>query len=103
MQQDHSKYARVRKQGQRHSLIHAICDVYQQDKTEAVLLVDADNAFSSINTTPMLHNISITCPVITTFITNCYMEPARLFIVGNNENQGKVQNKETQQQWALML
>ena len=85
------------------ALIHAICDVYQQDKTEAVLLVDADNAFSSINTTPMLHNISITCPVITTFITNCYMEPARLFIVGNNENQGKVQNKETQQQWALML
>ena len=45
----------------------------------------------------------MSCPVITIFITNCYMEPARLFIVGNNENQGKVQNKEAQQQWALML
>ena len=28
----------------------------------------------------MLHNISITCPLITTFIANCYMEPARLFV-----------------------
>ena len=33
----------------------------------------------------MLHNISITCPLITTFIANCYIEPARLFVVGNHE------------------
>ena len=65
--------------------IHAIYDVYQQDETEAVLLVDADNAFNPINRKVMLHNISITCPLITTFIANCYMEPARLFVVGNHE------------------
>ena len=65
--------------------IHTIYDVYQQDGTEAVLLVDADNAFNSINRKAMLHNISITCPLITTFIANCYMEPARLFVVGNHE------------------
>ena len=65
--------------------IHAIYDVYQQDGTEAVLLVDADNAFNSINRKAMLHNISITCPLITTFIANCYMKPARLFVVGNHE------------------
>ena len=65
--------------------IHAIYDVYQQDGTEAVLLVDADNAFNSINRKAMLHNISLTCPLITTFIANCYMEPARLFVVGNHE------------------
>ena len=29
--------------------ICAIYDVYQQDETEAALLVDADSAFSSIN------------------------------------------------------
>ena len=40
--------------------IHAIYDVYQQDETEAVLLVNADNAFNSINRKAMLHNISIT-------------------------------------------
>ena len=65
--------------------IHAIYDVYQQDETDAVLLVDADNAFNSINKKAMLHNISLTCPLITTFIANCYMEPARLFVAWNHE------------------
>ena len=65
--------------------IHAIYDVYQQDETDAVLLVDADNAFNSINRKAMLHNISITCPLITTFIANCYMKPARLFVARNHE------------------
>ena len=65
--------------------IHAIYDVYQQDETDAALLVDADNAFNSINRKAMLHNISITCPLITTFIANCYMKPARLFVARNHE------------------
>ena len=65
--------------------IYAIYDVYQQDETKAVLLVNADNAFNSINRKAMLHNTSITCPLITTIIANCYMEPARLFLVGNHE------------------
>ena len=54
--------------------IHAIYEVYQQDETEAVLLVDAGNAFNSINRKAILHNISITCPLIITFIANSYME-----------------------------
>ena len=33
----------------------------------------------------MLHNISITCPLITTFIANCHMEPVRLFVVGKHK------------------
>ena len=65
--------------------IHAIYNVYQQDETEALLLVDAHNAFNSIKRKTMLLNISITCPLITTFIANCYMEPARLFVAGNHE------------------
>ena len=65
--------------------IHAMYDVYQKDETEVVLLADADNAFNSINRKAMLDNISITCPLITTFIANCYMKPARLFVVGNHE------------------
>ena len=98
MQQDHSKYAQVKKTGSE-AAIHAIYDVHQEDETEAVLLVDADNAFNSINRKAMLHNISITCPLITTFIANCYMEPARLFVAWNHEiKSGKIQHKETQQQ-----
>ena len=67
------------------STIHTIYDVYQQDETKAVLLVNIDNAFNSINRKAMLHKISITLPLITTFIAYCYMEPARLFVVGNHE------------------
>ena len=75
-----------------------------QNETEAVLLDDADNALNFINRKAMLYNISITCPLITTFIANCYMEPARLFVAGNHKKkQGKVQHKENQQQWELML
>ena len=33
----------------------------------------------------MRHNIFIACPLITTFIVNCYMESARLFVAGNHE------------------
>ena len=67
------------------AVIHAIYDFYQTDETDAVLQVDADNAFNSINRKAMLHNISITCPLLTTFIANCYMEPVKFFVVGNHE------------------
>ena len=83
MQQDHSKHAWVRKQGRKQPFIQY--NIYQQDETKAVLLVDAENAFNSVNRKAMLHNIFITCPLITTLIVNCYMEPPRLFIVRNHE------------------
>ena len=65
--------------------IHAMYDLFQQDETEAVLLVDAENAFNSTNRKAMPHNISITCPILSTFVSNCYLVPARLFILGNEE------------------
>lgn len=65
--------------------IHAMCDLFQQDETEAVLLIDADNAFNSINRKTMLHNISITCSILSTFVSNCYLVPARPFILGDKE------------------
>ena len=33
---------------------------------------------------------SITCPIIATFILNCYMEPAISFVVENKKNQKKL-------------
>ena len=71
------------------AVIYAMYVVFQQDKTEAVLLVDADNVFNSINSSTILHNISITCRLITTFIANCYMEPARLSVVENHEKKSR--------------
>ena len=53
--------------------------------TVAVLLIDAENAFNSINRKVMLHNLKFICPIIATYIINCYATPSRLFIVGGGE------------------
>ena len=42
--------------------IHAMHTIFEDEKTEAVLLVDADNAFNSVNRQVFLHNICIICP-----------------------------------------
>lgn len=46
--------------------------------TDAVLLVDADNAFNRLNRAVALHNIQYTCPPLATILTNIYRAPSRL-------------------------
>ena len=53
------------------AVIYAMCYLFQQGETEAVLLIDAENVFNSINREVMLHNVSITCPFLPTFVSNC--------------------------------
>ena len=53
--------------------------------TDAVLLIDTENAFSSINSKVMLHNLKFICPIIANNIINCYATPLRLFIVGGGQ------------------
>ena len=66
--------------------IHALRKIFEQEETEAVmLLVDASNAFNSINRKAFLHNVRIICPSIATFTINCYSSPSRLFVVGGTE------------------
>ena len=52
---------------------------------DTVLLIDAENAFNSINRKIMLHNLKFICPIIATYIINCYATPSRLFIVNGGE------------------
>ncbi|KAG1651422.1 putative phosphoenolpyruvate synthase [Nymphon striatum] len=49
------------------------------------ILVDASNAFNSMNRAAALHNIRITCPSISTNLINTYRHPTRLFISGGGE------------------
>ena len=65
--------------------IHAMHDIFEDSETEAVLSVDAANAFNSINRTAILHNIGVICHAIATYVTNCYFHPARLFVIGGIE------------------
>ena len=65
--------------------IRAMYDIYNDEHSEAVLLVDAGNAFNSIKGKVMIDNISVVCPAISTYVSNCYQSAARLFAVGGKE------------------
>ncbi|KAL9984997.1 hypothetical protein ACROYT_G007348 [Oculina patagonica] len=65
--------------------VHAIHSIFEADETDAVLLIDASNAFNALNRAAALHNIRVLCPPIATYAINTYREPARLFIIGGKE------------------
>ena len=44
--------------------IHAMSEIFHGEDTDAVLLIDASNAFSSLNRMTALHNILVTSPII---------------------------------------
>ena len=50
--------------------VHAMNSLFQHEKANAVLLVDASNAFNTINQAAALHNIRVLCPVLATFAIN---------------------------------
>ena len=61
-------------------------DIYKDEHSEAVLLVDAENAFNSISRNVMIHNISVVCPAISTYVSDFYQSATRrLFVIGGKE------------------
>ena len=58
---------------------------FAEQETDAVLLVDAANAFNSINPKVMLHNIKFICPAMAVYTYNCYSTASRLFVQGGKE------------------
>ena len=50
--------------------------------TEAVVLVDASNAFNQLNRQLALRNISVLCPSLACFVINIYRANAPLFVGG---------------------
>ncbi len=62
--------------------IHAMRSVYEAADTEAILLVDAKNAFNTMNRQTALRNIAILCPSISTILDNTYRTPSELFVGG---------------------
>ena len=61
--------------------VHLMTRLYDGD-IEGVLLVDASNAFNSLNRKVMLHNIMRLCPSFATCVLNCYRGDAELFVGG---------------------
>ena len=67
------------------AVIHSMNIVYKDENTDAILLVDSNNTFSSLNRQSFLHNISYLCRSIAIFVRNCNSTPSRLLIVGGTE------------------
>ena len=65
--------------------IHAMHHIFEEEATYAVILIDASNAFNSINRKAFLHNISVVCPEIAVYVQNCYSILSRLFVIGGCE------------------
>jgi len=60
--------------------IHAMYRLFLRDNVDAVILVDARNAFNCLGRKASLHNISRICPPISCFLNNSYKEPSKLHL-----------------------
>ena len=80
------------------SIIHAMHKIYEEDESEAILLVDASNAFNSVNRKTFLRNIGIICPPLAKFVQNRCNLLSQLFIICGGEirsTEGKAQGDPT--------
>ena len=58
--------------------------IFENDSTEAALMVDASNAFNSFNREAALRNTHILCPSLAPKLTNMYRSHSTLFIGGSH-------------------
>ncbi len=63
--------------------IHAMSEIFNDSGSDAVLLVDAKNAFNCLNRRTALHNIQVLCPVIAPYLINTYRCNSMLFVGGD--------------------
>ena len=60
--------------------------LFSDEECEGVLLIDASNAFNSLNNKVTLHNIAILCPSLATVLSNTYRGHSKLFVNGETIN-----------------
>lgn len=63
--------------------VHAMRSLFEENQSEAALLVDATNAFNSLNRQVALQNIQHLCPPLSNILINTYREPSQLFMDGD--------------------
>ncbi len=64
------------------AVVHAMQKIFSDHNTEAILQVDANNAFNCLNRQSTLRNIQVLCPSCATVLINTYRSSAELFIDG---------------------
>ena len=65
--------------------MHAMKDLFDDDECEAVLLVDASNAFNRLNRQVALRNVKILCPALGTIAINTYRSNTDDMFVGGEK------------------
>lgn len=60
--------------------IHAVRSTFSDDESEAILLVDASNAFNYLNKQVALRNVRHLCPSIATVLINTYRSSSELLV-----------------------
>ena len=63
--------------------VHAVHRLFFDPESQAALLVDASNAFNSVNRQAALHNILQLCPPFAQILINTYQHPVCLIIPGS--------------------
>ena len=66
---------------------NAMQTIFKDPLTEHVILVDASNAFHSLNREVALHNIKIACSSFTSILISTYRTSSRIIIMGGAEIQ----------------
>ena len=64
--------------------IHFVWSFFAENTVEGALLVDASNAFNSLNGNTALQNIQHTCSILAPLAINCYRHPVDLFVGGTS-------------------
>jgi hypothetical protein len=59
--------------------------IYEDSTTEALLLVDAENAFNSLNREAALNNLQYTCPEFFRYVANTYRKPSDLYVANSDD------------------
>jgi hypothetical protein len=62
------------------SAIHAMRDFLDDDSSDGILLIDADNAFNRVNRAVALWNVQFTCPAMKHALINFYRSSSRIFM-----------------------
>ena len=68
---------------------YKICYLFNDSENHGLLQIDGNNALNSVNREVVMHNMKILCPEFSTYINNCYMRPASLFVKGGCELKSK--------------
>ena len=63
---------------------HVMSSIYESDDTEAMLFVDASNAFNQLNREVTLIYSRVVCPALAPSIINTYRNPSTLYVDGES-------------------